>query len=131
MENKGGEDFFFLVQVLVLVQFSISTVISSFCTLITSSRGANVQLPPQKKQKQNVSSVVQFNIFALSRSLSSVISSGQMGYLIPQALSQLDLVVPRGPQHNHSLSFPIPTVQEVTLLFPCIKITFAMHYLYM
>lgn len=62
-----------------------------------------------------MSSVVQFNIFALSHSLSSVISSGQMGYLIPQALSQLDLVVPRGPQHNHSLSFPIPTVQEVTL----------------
>lgn len=129
MENKGGEDFF------LSSSFSFSSVLykySNFIFLHPDHQQQRCQCavapPPQKKQ--NVSSVVQFNIFALSRSLSSVISSGQMGYLIPQALSQLDLVVPRGPQHNHSLSFPIPTVQEVTLLFPCIKITLAMHYLY-
>lgn len=72
--------------------------------------------PPPKKKCEQCGTAEYF--FALSRSLSSVISSGQMGYLTPpQALSQSDLVVPRGPQHNHGLSFPIPTVQQVTLLF--------------
>lgn len=43
-----------------------------------------------------------------------------MGHTIPQALSQLDRAVPREPQHDHSLSLPIPTVQEVPLDFHCL-----------
>lgn len=50
---------------------------------------------------------------------SSVIGSTQMGHTIPQALSQLDLAVPWEPQHNHSLSFLIPTVQEVLSRLIC------------